>query len=250
MRSFNLGHSQVLKYPLTEESVSKLGATRLVSPRPGNSHGYECPADSVFIEEIEEVKQVVALIRAGSWPSEFMKKHTGQAAMSQLLVKYLKLSEADPMRLIRWLAVDHPFDFWDDVVERYAIDNKIPMVHGGPGINFINRVRTRALAHEHIYGALNRTFDVKYQYGKCRPCEMFDNTVEVIDTPNHPTMPGGHATFFAASVGAFRMLYRPTPEQVSAVEIAGMQAGQGRTLCGIHFPTDNHVGWQIGKEFR
>jgi hypothetical protein len=234
-------------YPFTAYTVENLGPTRLVSPRPGNHHGIALPHHDVFVSQLEEVKEVTAMTRKGQWATKFFEKYIGAdgAKPSPILMKYIGISENSPMKFVNWLATDHPMDYYDKCVEPWARAQKIKLKHQGPGMPFLDTVGCRAQAHAMIHKALDAAFDVKYYYGKLRPCELYDTSICILDTPNHPTFVGGHATFGQATAIAFSKLWDATPEQVRMVEVGGRQIGHGRTLGGVHFAADNESGFDV-----
>lgn len=249
MRSFNLGHSEALPQRLTADDVAKLGKTLMVSPRVGVTHGTTRPTDAEIKAGCEEVKRVTDDVKRGIYPGWFFKDHMDLYGVHPILTKYLGVTEVNFMAGVRFVANDHPFDFWQKVVETYAKDNKIPFSsQPGPGVPFLHSVNVRQQAHAIIYEGLNKAFDVKYFHMVCRPSEYFNESIllKPYECPSHPSFCAGHGAFFGSSVKAFRQLYSPTPMQLDDMKIAAEQIAHYRTLMGIHTYLDNKVGFDLG----
>lgn len=250
MRQFNLGHSEILRWPMDKRQLDSLGRTLLHSPRIGNAHGYKPPSDEQYVAEVEELREVRRLVESNRWPGEYLEKYMGVGSLSPLLKAYLGLSEQNPKGCADTVRMDHPFDIWDLVVRPYARDNSIGIrktpVHRG--VPFTELILVDAEAHRIIAKGLNKAFDVKYEFGVCRPIEYFDPNLQRYATPNHPCTPAGHGAFAGAASRAFELLRSPDPAQVAAVQVATKQFAMFRSFSAMHIPYSNLLGWQIGHE--
>ncbi len=235
---------------MDQTQLDNLGETLLVSPCPGAAHGYLPPSEAVYVQQVEQVREVRVLVRAGTWPSDFMVEHLGSSEMSPILEKYLSLSTSTVHKAADAVRRDHPFDIWDLVVSKYAADEGIapatPADHQGDA--FVESVLRRAAAHQLIAEGLNKAFDVKYAFGTARPIEYYDPSLQRFATPNHPECPAGHGAFSGAASKAFETLFSPTQDQIDAVEFATKQYAMFRSLSAMHIPYSNLLGWQIGHE--
>ena len=250
MRRFNLGHSEVLSWPMTQAQLDGLGQTLLVSPRVGNAHGYSPMSEATFIYQVEQLPQLREEVEAGVWSDWWWEEHHGSAELSPILQKYLKLSTRRPGKCADTVRMDHPFDIWDIVIAPYAMDEGIepatPNAH--EGIDFVESVIRRSSAHAMIATGLDKAFDVKYAFGQCRPVEYYDCGLQRYGTPTHGESPAGHGAFSGAGSKAFETLYNATPQQIADVQYATKQFAQFRSLSAMHVPFSNMLGWTIGYE--
>ena len=66
-------------------------------------------------------------------------------------------------------------------------------------------------------------------------------------SPCHPSFPAMHAASSAASLW-MAVVMDLTPEQHCLVKQVDYAIAYARTVAGVHYPTDNIVGLQIGQE--
>lgn len=243
MRSFNLGHRESVSYPMTTLPTIP---TLMVSPRVGKSHGVERPSDAQVLEECIEVKKVTDEVKKGKWPGWYMQKYFGRSDMSAIMAKYTGCDEATVMKAVQWIGMDHPFDLWNKVVVPYCRDNGIKTKASTYGVPFTQGVLMTARCHAAIAKALDAAFDVKYFYGICRPSEVYDPSISIIPTPNHPSYCAGHGAFGSASFACFEHFFNANTEQMNEMRYATLQFAQWRTLAGVHTFSDNDVGWKLG----
>lgn len=250
MRAFNLGHSEILEWPMSQAGLDNLGQTRLVSPRVGNAHGYESCGHDQYVQEVEELPALRDLVEAGKWPREYLEKYIGSGELSPVLKATLGSNLNDPRNAADTVRMDYPFDIWDLVIEPWAFSNQIPfkVLPQHQGVPFVEAALNRAKAHSIIADALNKSFDVKYALGGCRPTEYYDCSVQRYRTPNHPEMPAGHGAFSGAGARAFELIFDPSPEQLEEVIFATQQFAMFRSFSAMHIPYSNLLGWKIGYE--
>jgi len=249
-RSFNLGHRDPLTWPMDQTELNNLGETLLVSPRVGNDHGYSPPSESVYLEQVADVKAMRLLVENSVWPSAFMIKYLSTDDLSPLLEKYLVLSKSNPKKCADTVRMDHPFDIWDMVVEKYIADEGIaPVVaYGHSGDPFVEKALLRGRVHTQIANSLNKVFDVKYALGIRRPIEFYDPSLQRFATPNHPESPAGHGGFCGGCAQAFEAEMSATQGQIDAVTFATKQFAMFRSFSAMHIPYSNLLGWTIGYE--
>jgi len=251
LRTFNLGHSEPIVYPVDTPGLAALGETSLVSPREGNLHGYSAISDANYALEVADVADVRVLVRSNIWPADFMNTYLGASNLSPILAKYLGLSEANPQKCADAVKSDHPFDGWDNIIEPYVSDEEIvelPQPPDHEGDQMVENVTRRAAAHTAIAYALEKAFDVKYAIGQLRPVEYYDHTFDRYETPNHPESPAGHGAFCGASQAQFELLYVPSAGQIADMTYATKQLAMFRSFAGLHIPFSNLLGWTIGYE--
>ena len=250
IRTFNLGHRDQLSWPMDQTELDNLGETLLVSPRVGNAHGYSPPDLATYNEQVADVKALRDEIKADRWPMAFLIKYLGTDDLSPILAKYLMLSKTTPKKCADTVRMDHPFDIWDEVVEKYIADEGIaPLAaYAHQGDAFVEKVMLRANVHSAIATALNKAFDVKYSFGICRPIEYYDPSLQRFATPNHPESPAGHGSFCGGCSKSFDTYMDATQQQKDDVAFATKQFAMFRSFSAMHIPYSNLLGWQIGYE--
>ena len=86
--------------------------------------------------------------------------------------------------------------------------------------------------------------DVKYTFWSLRP-NMVDNTiVPLIPQPNHPAYVS-NAAIIASAVAA--LVGTMFPQEAARWQYLGEEAGLSRIYGGIHYPSDERAGNQMGK---
>jgi membrane-associated phospholipid phosphatase len=92
--------------------------------------------------------------------------------------------------------------------------------------------------------ALIAAYDAKYLYWRLRP-SMADNTiVPLIPLPNHPAYVSNAAIIASAVAGLVGYMF---PQEAAHWQYLGEEAGLSRIYGGIHYPSDERVGNQMGK---
>lgn len=252
--SFGKGHDSEITWPLTSAGLAALGATELVSPRVGNTHGYADPVPTreLLHAEMEDVERVRYEVDKNIWPGWWLEKYDIDPVLSPALKSQLRLRESNPKQCANVVRMDHPFDIWDIVIEPWSDKNGVewanPPAH--QGVRFVESVLRRAEAHAMIANGLNKSFDVKYFYGAPRPYEYSDynEVLEMYPCPAHPEKPAGHGAFCGAGSKAFRALFKATPEQLQIIDTATKQFAMFRTFSAMHIASSNLLGWKIGFE--
>ena len=86
--------------------------------------------------------------------------------------------------------------------------------------------------------------DAKYLYWRLRP-SMADNTiVPLVPLPNHPAYVSNAAIIASAVAGLVGYMF---PQESAYWQYLGEEAGLSRIYGGIHYPSDERVGNQMGK---
>jgi membrane-associated phospholipid phosphatase len=86
--------------------------------------------------------------------------------------------------------------------------------------------------------------DAKYTYWHLRPNMADPTIVPLIPQPNHPAYVS-NAAIIASAVAEF--VGYMFPQQAAQWRYLGEEAGFSRIYAGIHFPSDERVGNQMGK---
>jgi membrane-associated phospholipid phosphatase len=106
-------------------------------------------------------------------------------------------------------------------------------------------VRMTSLVAAVQFDAGVASHDTKYTYWRPRPNMADPTIVPVIGVPNHPAYPSNAAII--ASALAEVMGYFSPPDAAQFRYFAG-QAGLSRIYGGIHFPSDERAGSEMGKK--
>jgi membrane-associated phospholipid phosphatase len=86
--------------------------------------------------------------------------------------------------------------------------------------------------------------DVKYTYWSLRP-NMADYTiVPLITVPNHPAYVSNAAIIASAATAFVGYMF---PQEAAQWQYLGEEAGLSRIYAGIHYPSDERAGNQMGK---
>jgi membrane-associated phospholipid phosphatase len=94
------------------------------------------------------------------------------------------------------------------------------------------------------FDSLIAAHDAKYLYWRLRP-SMADNTiVPLIPLPNHPAYVSNAAIIASAVAGLVGYMF---PQEAAHWQYLGEEAGLSRIYGGIHYPSDERVGNQMGK---
>ena len=244
------GEPPITDWPLTQSAIDAMGSTKLVSPRPGNAHGFVALDDDERQRQVEDTERACLLTQKNIWPAAYLEKYGVDPEPSKLLRKYLRIGSAKAGAM--WVKADYPFDAWDKMIEPYARDEGIEWMEEPKhkGVPFVESVQRRAWAHQTIADALDRAFDVKAALGSQRPWQMsnFGKLMEMYDTADHGEEPAGHGTVFGATAKMFIRQYAATPEQTAAVYTATKQLAMFRSFAWQHIPHSNLMGWKFGFE--
>ena len=94
------------------------------------------------------------------------------------------------------------------------------------------------------------SWDCKYAYWSPRPINAIDDLglaegwKSYLPTPLFPSYVSGHSTFSAASSEVLGYLF---PERLAELRAMAEEAGLSRIYGGIHFPSDNTYGLELGR---
>jgi len=86
--------------------------------------------------------------------------------------------------------------------------------------------------------------DVKYTYWSLRPSMADPTIVPSIPLPNHPAYVSNAAIIASAVAELVGDMY---PKDAAEWRYLGEEAGLSRIYGGIHYPSDERVGNQMGK---
>ncbi|HEX6335311.1 MAG TPA: phosphatase PAP2 family protein [Flavisolibacter sp.] len=103
-----------------------------------------------------------------------------------------------------------------------------------------------ALLHVTVHDATIAIMDAKYAYRGIRPDQLDPVFKPLLGfTPPFPGYPSGHAT---ASAAAATVLAHFFPDDAPAFHQLARECAESRFFAGIHFPTDNNVGIEMGNK--
>jgi len=130
-------------------------------------------------------------------------------------------------------------DVWTDLASskmfEYHLDKNTPEC-----------ARIYALVNMAAYDCVIAIMDAKYAYFGIRPDQVDPGFKPLIGyTPPFPGYPSGHAT---ASSAVATMLSHIFPHDAARFKQLARECADSRFYAGIHFPTDNKVGLQMGEK--
>jgi membrane-associated phospholipid phosphatase len=106
-------------------------------------------------------------------------------------------------------------------------------------------VRLLSLVATVQFDAYIASHDAKYIYWRLRP-SMADPTIQpIIPMPNHPAYVSNAAILASAAGEVVASLY---PQYAARFRYLGEEAGLSRIFGGIHYPSDERAGNEIGKK--
>ena len=137
----------------------------------------------------------------------------------------------------RWAALSG-LDIWTDLASQkifeYRLDRNTPKA-----------ARIYTLLHVAIHDAAIAIMDAKYAYFGTRPDQLDKEFKPLLGfTPPFPGYPSGHAT--ASSTAATMLAYFFPADEPYFKKLA-KECADSRFYAGIHFPTDNTTGIQMGE---
>lgn len=109
-----------------------------------------------------------------------------------------------------------------------------------------NRPQTFALMHELII--LLETVNTMRQkkiYNRVRPSYLDPTLSPVIDIPQHPSYPSGHATQAHLRALVFGQL---DPENRAAYIQSAQRIARNREIAGVHYPSDTQAGVHLATQ--
>jgi hypothetical protein len=138
--------------------------------------------------------------------------------------------------------------YWDLGVETISVPGMWDQV----GIDLMTRAgfseprmaRALALANMAMMDASIACWETKFHYLVRRPTMMDSKIVCVMDVPEHPSYPSGHASFSGA---ASAVLGYVLPERADWLDDLAQQAAMSRLYGGLHYRFDNDAGLKLGR---
>ena len=86
--------------------------------------------------------------------------------------------------------------------------------------------------------------DAKYTYWRLRPSMADSTIVPLIPVPNHPAYVSNAAIIASAVAELVGYMF---PQEAAQWQYLGEEAGLSRIYAGIHYPSDERAGNQMGK---
>ena len=130
-------------------------------------------------------------------------------------------------------------DIWTDVASSKMFEYHLDK-------NTLECARIYALLNMAAFDCVIAIMDAKYAYFGIRPDQMDPAFKPLIGyTPPFPGYPSGHAT---ASSAIATMLSHIFPQDAAMFKQLAKECADSRFYAGIHFPTDNTVGLEVGEK--
>ena len=125
-------------------------------------------------------------------------------------------------------------DRWSRILTNYLQQKDIPLMA---------QLYIRALFFSAIADANAACYHSKYTYLVQRPSQFSHSVKLLITLPNHPSYPSAHSTI---SWTAATLLTKIFPEDRKKWEAIATESGISRIWAGIHYPTDDANGKNLG----
>jgi len=94
------------------------------------------------------------------------------------------------------------------------------------------------------FDSLIAAHDAKYLYWRLRPSMADSTIVPLVPLPNHPAYVSNAAIIASAAAELVGYMF---PQEATYWRYLGEEAGLSRIYGGIHYPSDERVGNQMGK---
>lgn len=130
-------------------------------------------------------------------------------------------------------------DYWTDLASQKIFENHLDN-------DALKAAEVYTVLHLALHDVALVIMDAKYAYWGIRPDQYDKNFKPLLGfTPPFPGYPSGHAT--ASSVAA-TILGNFFPDDKVYFEMMARECADSRFYAGIHFPSDNEVGLEIGRK--
>lgn len=194
---------------------------------------------------------------AGRWPLAFLKRDEDGHFLDSF-GRRLKL----PIRHPRLINFEKELEAVQRTLENLTSTQKQIAVYYGTGvptkqwtpvadrlIDTYDVTPTQAARIQAVlHGAINDTmivvWDLKYRWNVARPNQYDQEMETILCTPRFPTYPSGHAAM-SGCAEVILSYYFPT-EKMKLERIAEEDAAS-RLFAGVHFPSDNSEGLELGR---
>jgi membrane-associated phospholipid phosphatase len=210
------------------------------APDPGTATGPTEPLAGTWKTWVVNVTS----IRPGPPPAYGSPQFVKEA---QEVVDVTKNLTADQKRIA---------DFWKDAGgtplppghwNQIALDTVRPLKLSDPKL-----ARTFALLNVALSDAGNAAWDAKYTYWSPRPINAIRDlgidptfTPYIRPTPSFPSYISGHSTYSSAAAQVLDYVF---PDQAKNFDAMAQEAALSRLYGGIHFRSDNEVGFAVGTK--
>jgi membrane-associated phospholipid phosphatase len=150
----------------------------------------------------------------------------------------LKRINSSPTPSQRAIAIKTAANFFDHVwAPSYALVRR-------ERLSVPREVRLLAPSAALQFDAYIAAHDTKYTYWRLRPSMADTTIVPLIPVPNHPAYVSNAAIIFSAVA---ELVGYMSPQDAAHWQYLGEEAGLSRVYAGIHYPSDERAGNQMGK---
>ena len=87
--------------------------------------------------------------------------------------------------------------------------------------------------------------NLKVKYDRIRPSKFDKRVKEIIDLPDHPSYPSGHA---CQSYTIAYLLSLKYPDKEKFYLNYAKEVSENREIMGLHYPSDSEYGRKIAEE--
>jgi hypothetical protein len=153
------------------------------------------------------------------------------SAQHKLVENWAKLREKRAEEIVLQLAPQKPF--WS------TIFNLQPHRHR----------RTQELIELTVALAAICSMRMKHALQVPRPAEFSATLQPIVPTPEHGSLPSGHATeAFAVLAVMIELIGKPTndDERLNQMSYLAERIAENRVIAGVHYPMDSKAGYELG----
>lgn len=136
-----------------------------------------------------------------------------------------------------WHSFDRAYTWWYDQLSRGLFEHQAT-----DNIPEATKMYTALAVTAH--DAIVACFNGKYTYWMIRPPHLDEEITPLFNIPNHPSYPAAHS---CNTMSAAMIVTEYFPDKAEAIQAAAAQAGDSRIWAGIHYPSDNYAGQELGK---
>lgn len=169
---------------------------------------------------------------------KLMIKHPHRVDFEQELTivqDTLKTLSPSQIKIARYYGEGVPTKQWIPVLDHLVDTYEIPATFAA---------RIFANFHAAINDIIIVTWCLKYVWDVARPIQYDQTLKTILPTPCHPSYPSGHATVAGC---AEVMLSYYFPKEANKLKQIAEECTVSRLYAGVHFPSDNEEGLQLGR---
>ncbi len=159
-------------------------------------------------------------------------KETSEGQMKELEAIRGELTEKQKESARFWAKRE----FWVDCIQQYMRET---------GTSFAKQLLVRSTLMRVRYDTLIAITRDKVEYDMPRPGKVNPQMTLLIEEPDSPSYPSGHAAFGSAASDVLCFFF---PNECTRWCELGYEVGASRLWAGVHFPQDVNAGRELGNQ--